>query len=80
MTYDGTAINYGSGLPESGGHHNFSAASKSGFHLQLLALALDGAAADLSESDIHGAVRAQIAAQIPVSRVLDVLERKMSTL
>uniref|UniRef100_A0A914W241 Endo-beta-1,2-glucanase SGL domain-containing protein n=1 Tax=Plectus sambesii TaxID=2011161 RepID=A0A914W241_9BILA len=44
LTYDGTPIDYDTGLPHKG-LHEFSAASKESVHVSLLALALDGKSA-----------------------------------
>uniref|UniRef100_A0A914VFS2 GPI anchored protein n=1 Tax=Plectus sambesii TaxID=2011161 RepID=A0A914VFS2_9BILA len=42
LTYDGTSIDYTTGLPHPGGLHEFSAASKEAVHVSLLALAIEG--------------------------------------
>ncbi|KAE9547070.1 hypothetical protein FO519_009720 [Halicephalobus sp. NKZ332] len=75
LTYDGTSLNYSTGLPD-GGLHDFSAASKESVHLGLLALALNSSnkyAVRFFESGMQGVWTGDVK-----SYVVDQLTKKIS--
>jgi len=74
LTYDGTSLNYSTGLPD-GGLHDFSAASKESVHLGLLALAISGSkyATKFFESGMQGVWAGDVQ-----SYVIDQLTKKIT--